>query len=254
VPASVKRVFRPLAALALAALAAVAAATVIPRRFAEAGPSAVPAAVRALSVDQRTELERWYESLPRVSLPVAADGAAVLVVKFTDFQCPGCAATHFGYAPVISKYQARYPGAVRIVELDYPLQPDCNAEVRRPIHSAACDAAVAVRLAARQGKAQAVAEWFYANQAMMSPAAVREVAAGVGGVRDFAAGYESAVVGIRRDVALATALGVSGTPTFFVNGVRLPSAPSLPAPEQFDAIVAYELKRAGLGGRASSGS
>jgi protein-disulfide isomerase len=160
----------------------------------------------------------WYESLPRVSMPVPSDGAAVLIVKFTDLQCPGCAATYFGYAPVISRYQAQYPGSVRVVTMDYPLQPECNSNVPRPIHAAACDAAVAVR----------------------------EVASRLGGVRDFVSGYAAAMAAIRSDVALATSLRVSSTPTFFVNGVRLPNSPSLPSPEQFDAIVAYELKRMGV--------
>ena len=30
---------------------------------------------------------------------------------------------------------------------DYPLQPECNKNVLRPLHLAACDAAVALRLA-----------------------------------------------------------------------------------------------------------
>jgi protein-disulfide isomerase len=239
--------FLPKLAVALvsAALAAGAASVVIPQSATT--PKARTAAESVtLTPDQRTELERWYGSLPRLTLPVPSDGAAVLIVKFTDLQCPGCAATYFGYAPIISKYQSRFPGALRVVTKDYPLQPECNPLVSRPLHTAACDAAVAVRLAARHNKGAALEEWFYANQSLMSPVAVRDAAARIGSVRDFDSSDAAATAGIGADVSLASSLHVSSTPTFFVNGVRLPNSPSLPPPEQFDAIIAYELKKAGV--------
>jgi uncharacterized membrane protein/protein-disulfide isomerase len=215
-------------------------------RDSSARNAAAKQAPAAVTIDQRTEFERWYETLPRIALPVAADGAAVIVVKFTDLQCPGCGVTYFGHRPVISKYQARFPGKVRLVTKDYPLQPECNPNVLRPIHLAACDAAVAVRLAAPHGKQEALEEWFYANQNMMSPATVREGAARIGGVTNLGAGYAAALAGVKADIALAGLVGVNSTPTLFVNGARLPSSPTLPTPEQLDMAIAYELKKAGI--------
>ena len=40
--------------------------------------------------DQRSELERFMATAPRVPLIVPTDGAKVLIVKFADFQCPAC--------------------------------------------------------------------------------------------------------------------------------------------------------------------
>jgi len=198
----------------------------------------------ASTADHRSEFERWYETLPRVELPVSAGGAAVVIVKFTDLQCPLCGVTYFGYRPVLDKYQATMPGAVKLVVKDYPLQPDCNSRVPRPMHAAACEAAVAVRLASRHGKGEALEEWFYANQAMMSPATVRDVAVRIGGVSDFDLQYPATLSGVKADVALAGSLGITGTPTFFVNGVRIPPNPAL-SPEQLDMAIAYELRKAG---------
>jgi protein-disulfide isomerase len=47
---------------------------------------------------------------------------------------------------------------------------------------------------------------------------------------------------VRADSQLGTKLGVNGTPTFFLNGIRLNAL----RPAAFDAIIAYELKKAGV--------
>jgi uncharacterized membrane protein/protein-disulfide isomerase len=194
------------------------------------------------TADQRSEFERWYTSQPRLTVPVPADGAAVVIVKFTDIQCPTCGTTYFSDKPVISKYQAQYPGAVKYVAKDYPLQPECNPNVPRPVHLASCDAAVAIRLARQAGKGTQLEEWFYANQSSLSPASVRQAAQTIGGVQNFDAQYAKAIEGVRADVSLGQTLNVRVTPTFFINGVKVDGGL---APQYMDMAIAYELKRAG---------
>jgi protein-disulfide isomerase len=199
-------------------------------------------AARPATEEERSEFVRFWESQPRISIPVTSDGAKVVIVKFTDLQCPFCGQSFFDDRPVLSKYESQYPGAVKFIAKDYPLQPECNSYVPRPVHTASCDAAVAVRLAKVHHKGEALEEYFYGHQAMMSPVTVREAARAVGGVTNFAEGYATALEGIKADVGLAGLLGVRGTPIFFVNGVRLEgmTAPML------DQAVAYELKKAGV--------
>ena len=103
--------------------------------------------VQAPTTSVQAEFARWWEAQPRMTMPVSADGAAVVVVKFSDFQCGACAATHFAMKPILAKYQAQYPGAVKYIAKDYPLQQECNDSITRPYHLAACDAAAAVRMA-----------------------------------------------------------------------------------------------------------
>lgn len=197
-------------------------------------------AVAAPTADQQSEFARWYEAQPRVTVPVSADGAAVLILKFTDLQCPSCGQTYFGYRPVIAKYQGQYPGAVKYVVKDYPLNPDCN-QYSRMLHPAACDAAVAVRLARRNGKGDELEEHFYSHQAMMSPASVREAAANIGKVTDWDAQYERTIAQIKLDVGLGRLLNITQTPTFFINGVKIVGL----TPEGIDMAIAYELRKAG---------
>jgi uncharacterized membrane protein/protein-disulfide isomerase len=204
--------------------------------------SAARQAARPATEDERSEFVRYWESLPRVTVPVPSGGAAVVIVKFSDYQCPSCSQAFFDDRPILSKYESQYPGAIKFITKDYPLQPDCNPSVPRPVHSASCDAAVAVRLAAQHNKAQALEEYFYGHQATMSPVTVREAAQAIGGVQDFDLQYARALQGIKADVGLAQLLGVRATPTFFINGVKLEG----PTAKTLDMAIAYELKKAGI--------
>jgi protein-disulfide isomerase len=191
-----------------------------------------------LTGQQQSEFERWYTSLPRVPVAVPNDGAKVLIVKFNDYQCPPCRMTYESYKPIIAKYQGQYPGKVKFVTKDYPLEPECNSNAPSGQHLAACEAAVAVRLARAKKRGEAMEEWLFQNQAQMTPDLVREGVKGVAGVTDFDAQYASQLELVKGDIALGALLQVKGTPTFFVNGVRIP----IVKPEFFDAAIAYELK------------
>jgi protein-disulfide isomerase len=192
--------------------------------------------------DQRTEFDKYWETLPRVTVPVPNPGAAVLIVKFTDFQCEYCAASYKGYKSILERYQAEVPGAVKLVSKMYPLQPECNVNVPGPKHAAACDAAAAWIMARGKGRADAMEDWLYTNQLLLSPSFVREGARTIGMVQDFAAQYPRVLEEIKADAGLGRLLGINSTPTFFINGVKVPG---FMAPQYFDMAIAYELRKAG---------
>jgi protein-disulfide isomerase/uncharacterized membrane protein len=199
--------------------------------------------VQAPSADQRSEFERWYASQPRVPLVVPTDGAKVLVVKFNDFQCPACGQSYSLYKPIFAKYEADRPGVVKLVLKDYPLNRDCNENLGQTIHPAACDAAVAVRLAQPHNKVDAMEDWLYTHQPTMTPPGVRQAARDVAEITDFDAKYAATLAMVKGDIALGRQLGVKSTPTFFINGVKVEGA--LP-PQYFDQAIAFELQRAGV--------
>ncbi len=191
--------------------------------------------------DQTSEFQRWYVSQPRVPLIVPPDGAKVLVVKFNDFQCPACGQSYLQYKPIFAKFEAEHPGQVKLVLKDYPLNRDCNEALGQTIHSAACEAAVAVRLAQAHNKTEAMEEWLYTHQPAMTPPSVRQAARDIGQVADFDAKYQTTLSLVKGDVALGRQLGIKSTPTFFINGVKVEGA--LP-PQYFEQAIAYELQRA----------
>ncbi len=230
-------------AVAVVFVAAVTSALAFyPREGAGFGQAPAQAQAGAAVQDRRTEFLRFWESQPRIPVPVPADGASVVIVKFSDYQCPACAQSYLDYKDILAKYTAEYPGVVKFVTKDYPLSQECNANIPRSLHPASCEAAAAVRLARLHGRGEAMEDWLYRNHAMLTPAAVRQAAKEVGGVPDFDAQYATVLNQVKSDIALATVLNIRVTPTFFIDGVKLEGG--LP-PQYFDAAIQYELKRAG---------
>ena len=233
---------RGLAAAVVFTAAAATAIVVFPeqRVTAAAGVEADQAsAVPVASAQQIQQLEQWLSQQPRVPVMAPSDGAAVVILKFNDYQCPGCGQTYRDYKPVLAKWAKQAPGKVKFTTKDYPLERECNAFIGQDLHSGACEAAVAVRLAREKGKGEAMEDWLYSNQPAMNPDTVKKAAASVGGVTDFETRYKGTLELVKADVAQGGQLKIGGTPTFFMNGIQLPGLRG----EFFDAAIAWELKR-----------
>ncbi len=227
---------------------AVSVAAVLPFLAEPSGPvlpvasSTSPIASSASGAgDAESEFVRFWRAQPRVDLPVPREGAQVLVLKFNDYQCPSCARSHFLYAPIFARYESSHPGAVRQIKIDYPLDPECNEQTPFAGHMGACEAAVAVRLARREGRDDEMARWLYENQATMSRETVSEGLAEVAGMTDFDELYDTVLGEVRADIALGPLIGIEATPTYVVNGVVINAA--LP-PNILDAAIALELELA----------
>jgi uncharacterized membrane protein/protein-disulfide isomerase len=200
-------------------------------------PQAAPAPALPQSAIQ--QLEEYLAQQPRVPvLAAGGSGAAVVIVKFNDYQCPPCGQTFREYKPVLAKLQKEHPGKIAFVTKDFPLDSECNS-LGGGSHIAACEAAAAVRLAREKGRADTMEDWLFANQPTLTPERVKEGVSTVAGVSDFDARYAKTLELVRADIAQGLQLGVRGTPTFFMNGIRLPNLRG----EFFEAAVLWELRR-----------
>jgi uncharacterized membrane protein/protein-disulfide isomerase len=198
-----------------------------------------PAALPAVNAGQMQKLEEYLAAQPRVPVMAPSDGAAVVIVKFNDYQCPACGQTYRDYKPVLAKWSKEQPGKVKFITKDYPLERQCNQFVGQDLHLGACEAAVAVRLAREKGRAEAMEDWLFSNQPAMTPETVKNAAATVGTVKDFDTRFTGTLELVKADIAQGAQLKISGTPTFFMNGMRLPGLRA----EFFDAAIAWELRR-----------
>lgn len=184
--------------------------------------------------------------LSRRRLPVKpAPGAKVTVVIFLDWQCPACRMAETAYNPVFAEFEQKMPGAVVVQVKDYPLNMKCNPNVPVEMHPAACEAAVAVRLAHEHGTAPALISYLFANQESLTPDMVRKAAITIGKINDFSARSAAVLKDVARDVAEGHALEVGGTPTCFINGIlaRGDEGKSLFSPEEIRLAINTELKR-----------
>jgi len=154
--------------------------------------------------------------------------APVTIVEFSDFHCPYCKRVQ----PAIGQILAKYGDKVKLVFRDYPV------DVLHPQARAASEAA---RCATEQGKFWEFHDAMFEIGADATPATLDRLARNVGlDVAAFAAcrtsgKYKAAVQASNEE---GTALGISGTPTFFINGRILAGAQ--PA-EAFSKIIDEEL-------------
>jgi protein-disulfide isomerase len=168
------------------------------------------------------------DSRPRTAQPGAQPphergdaSAAATLEEFGDFQCPPCG----GFHPELKKIEADYGSRLRVVFRHLPLPQ---------IHKNAIAAAQAAEAAGRQGRFWQMHDMLYENQsawekATDASAMFTSYARSLGlDVQRFAGDLNSADVNnrIRADMMRADSLGVTGTPTLFLNGreVTLPSS------------------------------
>jgi len=206
------------------------------------GGAPQPVQLETLTPEQMTEWEQWLDQQPRVEGAKPTGEVKVLVMKFNDYQCPACRATYGFYKDIFDKWEAKHPGVFKYEARDFPLESECGAGGS---HSAACEEAVAVRLAREKGRGKELEALLFDKQSFsLTRADVVKMLDEVAKVpeSEFNSRYASVVEAVRADSQLGTKLGVTGTPTFFLNGIKVPTV----RPAHFDAAIAYELKKAGV--------
>ena len=175
---------------------------------------------------------------PSAKVPVSADddaswgkkNAKVTIIEFSDFQCPFCKRSR----DTIEKIKKEYPNDVKIVYRDFPLV----------FHPKAPKASEAAECAHEQGKFWEMHDKIYEG----APDKL-EVEDFKGYAKDLKLNtskfdkcldsdkYASEV---KKDFEDGQKAGVSGTPTFFVNGRKLVGAQPY---EQFKSLIDKELGR-----------
>ncbi|MFC4010035.1 DsbA family protein [Nonomuraea purpurea] len=165
-------------------------------------------------------------------LQTAADGKVTLV-EFLDFECEGCRA----YFPVVEQLRKTYAGKVTFVARYFPISSHFNAE----------RAARAVEASAQQGKFDAMYQQMYQTQTQwaekQAPADTffRGMAQGLGldmAAWDKAYDDPATLARVKKDAADGEALGVQGTPTFFLNGKKIEPRDSDEFKAAIDAALA----------------
>jgi protein-disulfide isomerase len=181
-----------------------------------------PQQIETENIRSGADFEAWYLAQPRVPFPVSHSGPGVLVAEFIDYQCPDCRARDAGYQRLFRDLRSRHGNSLRVVRYDFPLERECNQSPRmRDVHTAACEAAAAVRMAREHGKHTAMQDWLWKNQDRLSRELIFQHLRDVVGVDDPAARYGTVLPNVTADAAVGAALSIKSTPTLWVNGVLL---------------------------------
>lgn len=132
--------------------------------------------------------------------------APVMLVEFADYECPYCQKV----APDIKKLEAEYGGKVAVTYKDFPL----------PMHSHAEKAAEAARCAGNQGKFWEMHDVeFHSHELEVDQLKAQAKTLGLDGVQfDKCLDSGEMAAAVQKDRQEGVQLGLTGTPSFFVNG------------------------------------
>ena len=187
--------------------------------------------LRTAADDVRVELEP-----PRTTIETDANdpafgsrNATVEIVEFSDFQCPFCQRLN----GTLEQLKADYGDDVRLVFKDYPL----------PNHAQAFKAAEAGNCAHEQGKFWELHDVMFSSQSELEVADLKRHAGELGlDQASFDTCLDSGrfAAAVSADLRLGQGVGVSSTPTVFINGRAVMGA----APyDVFAEIVQDEIDR-----------
>ncbi len=172
---------------------------------------------------------------PRIAVSLDDDAskgplkAPIIIVEFSDYQCPYCSKAESTVTDVLKKYGDK----IHFVYRDYPLSFHQNAEA----------AAEAAECAKDQGKFWEMHNAMFANQDKLASADLVTTAAGLGLDKDkFKACLDSGQKKqeVQNDFQDGQKYGVTGTPTFFINGIKLVGARDI---SSFTELIDQELQK-----------
>lgn len=157
--------------------------------------------------------------------------AAVTLTEYSDLQCPACAS----FQPILAEVMTEFGAELKLEYKHFPL----------PIHPHAESAARAAEAAGQQGAFFAFHDKLFAEQANWSRGATPQAsylkyAEELGlDVEKFKRQMNASLVRdkVRAEGKEARDLGITGTPTFFLNGERM----SFESVEDFKAQIALKL-------------
>ncbi len=156
--------------------------------------------------------------------------STVLVVEFTDFQCPACGA----FFPTMKKIREDYAGRIRFAYRHFPLTN---------IHDRALQAARAAYCAGKQDKLFAYGDVLFLNQKYLSDDDFIRYATGLSlNEAMFRSCFadQASLDAVKFDQAQALKLGLRFTPTTFVNRNKIDQALTY---EELKTIIDQELAK-----------
>jgi protein-disulfide isomerase len=158
--------------------------------------------------------DRLAEPLGPEDHVMGPDGADLELVMYGDFECPFCAAAQ----PILARVRTRLGARLRFAYRHFPIEER---------HPHALGAAQAAEAAGAQGAFWAMHDALFAAPGRLEHDDLVAHAHDIGLDADRVAAELAAgahVPRVRRDQASGVAGGVTGTPGFFANGVRVTGA------------------------------
>ncbi|MCZ6651691.1 MAG: thioredoxin domain-containing protein [Planctomycetota bacterium] len=168
-----------------------------------------------------------------MQLTIGDPNARHELIMFTDLQCPACRSFE---ARLSKEILPLWKGQLKVTIRHYPLCTDCNKAIKSNKHPQACNSAYAVeaahavggQTAARRMHDAIIEKHAEVKKPNFAPAGYERFAREMDlDVERFQEAFQSPEVRsiILQDIKLAKSIGITGTPTIFLDGRRLYSYP-----------------------------
>jgi protein-disulfide isomerase len=175
----------------------------------------------------KTELSALKYAVPVESdYSLGASTSKIMIVEFADFACPYCRNSY----TTIREIGFKYKDSVKIIFKDFPL------------HDNSLDLALAARCSGEQGLFWPMHDKLFALQSQFATSSLSDLAVSIGANSasfDQCLKSKKYLNDIKRDYLDGQALGVAGTPTFFINGYKIVG--EIPM-DKFEQIIEQFLK------------
>jgi protein-disulfide isomerase/uncharacterized membrane protein len=155
------------------------------------------------------------------------------IVKFSDFQCPGCKVAAQFLRPFIMKHGNK----VRLTYRNFPLDGSCNPYTPNGRHQMACSSARASICAGQQGKFWEMHDLIFDNQERLSPSVLNELIVKAGldkEAMDACIKDPATESQLQREIQWGEMIHLQSTPTLVINGRRISGARS---PQDLEALL-----------------
>lgn len=172
------------------------------------------------------EIKNYIRSFNPV---LGSNQAPIKIMAFVDFECPYCREAY----PIFKNISDKYSSVIQVIFKHIPLVD---------IHPNSAEAALAAACAQEQGKF-----WTFYDQLFIDPSlseiGIKQIAEAISLDMDKfnnCWGLNKYQTQVEQDMQDAVFLGVRGTPTYFVNGLKVEGVPTL---VEWDKIILQFLNK-----------
>jgi protein-disulfide isomerase len=179
-------------------------------------------------------VDEWRSLIKGRRTSLGVNGAPVVIIEFSDYQCPFCRIVE----PRLEQLVSEHHNQVAIYRFDFP---------QEKLHPYSIRAAIAARCAEEQGVTETYQRALFEEQINFNNKSWVEIAreTGISNVDAFQACMKKDEIAnqVRGDLEMSKRIGIPGTPSLAVNGMLTSGA-----------LTAYDLERLYSAARRNRGT
>lgn len=168
---------------------------------------------------------------------IGAANPEVTIIEFADYRCFQCKKMHYHLRSIIN----RYPDRIRLVHRHYPMDHSVNPVVKEPFHEGSAALSMLAIQAGLEGKFWEANDALFQSAGRSDPVNTADLAAQIGvPAKSLVKAFNDPQTYNRliRDIRDGMKLGITGTPTYVINGITYEG--QIP-PKVFSDILAGKL-------------